>query len=190
MSFTEPTARRRFGELSLPNFAIVAAAVILADQLTKLLIALPLQTRPPIVLIPRFLQFIHRTNTGAAWSQFEEHPEWIRLFATGVAIAIAIWSFRLPAEELRLRLPLGLILGGAIGNLIDRYRLGHVIDFIDAHWDERYHFPTFNVADSAIFIGMSLMILFHILTPSPPENADEAGAGKAAANEAPARENE
>jgi signal peptidase II len=146
---------------TLKHFGVLALVVIVLDQLSKLAIVLRFELpggNDSIVIIPRLLQFIYQTNTGAAFSFFRDHPGVLKVFATLVAVGLLIWSWRLAPQELSFRWPLGLILGGAVGNLIDRYRLGHVIDFIDAHWDERYHFPTFNVADSAICIGMGLLI--------------------------------
>lgn len=147
--------------LSLRGCFGLAAVVLVLDQLTKIWAVDALRGEPPIVLIPRFLQLIYRTNTGAAWSVFEDHPMILAGFATIVAAVIAGWAIRVPEEEYGLRWPLGLIFGGAVGNLVDRYRLGHVIDFIDAHWDESYHFPTFNVADSGICVGMGLLIVLY-----------------------------
>jgi signal peptidase II len=157
---------------------VSAAVVIVLDQLTKALAVAALSEGRVVVILPRVLQFIYRTNTGAAWSMFSDRTGLLTIFATIVAIGLTIWSIRLPSAELVLRLPLSLILGGAVGNLIDRYRLGYVIDFIDAHWDDVYHFPTFNVADSAICIGMALLIWMNLRIPSQaPESKSRNGAG-------------
>ncbi|MBI3736728.1 signal peptidase II, partial [Candidatus Sumerlaeota bacterium] len=122
------------------------------------------------VIIPRCLQLIYRVNTGAAFSSFTEHTWPLTIFSSIVAIGLLTWSLRLNGYEQILRWPLGLILGGAVGNLVDRYRIQHVIDFIDAHWNDVYHFPTFNVADSAISVGMALLIWIS-LTASNQEQA-------------------
>jgi len=149
--------------LALKQFFPLVALIIAADQFTKWLIVgrfgIP-NTGESIVWIPQYLQIIYRVNPGAAFSIFPDHPWVLTAFSSTVAVGLSIWSIRLRGEEMILRWPLGLILGGAVGNLVDRYRIGHVIDFIDAHWgDEGYHFPTFNVADSAICVGMGLLIL-------------------------------
>jgi len=148
---------------SLRLFLLIVASIIAADQFTKWLIVrhfIEPNTHESIVWIPNYLQIIYRLNEGIAFSFFRGHPWIITAFSSTVALGVCIWSHRLKGGELILRWPLGLILGGAIGNLIDRYRIGQVIDFIDAHWgDEGYPFPTFNVADSAICIGMGLLIL-------------------------------
>ena len=126
-----------------------------------------------LVVIPRVLQLLYRTNTGAAFSILQAHPLPLKIFSTVVVIVLVGWSIRLHGRDQKLRLPLGFILGGATGNLIDRYFRGHVIDFIDAHWDDVYHFPTFNVADSSICIGVGLLMLMILTGGADP---DEAGA--------------
>lgn len=152
------------------HFGLLALAVLIADQMSKLIVVSTLADRGPLVIIPRAFQFIYRTNTGAAFSIFQEHTMALTVFASFVAVGLAFWGWRLRPEEVMLRWPLALIFGGAVANLIDRYRLGHVTDFIDAHWDNVYHFPTFNVADSAICIGMGLLIWMSLWgAPSPAE---------------------
>jgi signal peptidase II len=104
-----------------------------------------------------------RYNTGAAWSFLADASGWQRWFFAGLAVAVGIglivWLRRLDGRAQRLlALSLSLILAGALGNLIDRLRLGRVIDFIEVHWNEAY-FPAFNVADSAITVGAALMLL-------------------------------
>ena len=102
-------------------------------------------------------------NVGAAFSFLATASGWQRwLFiglAVGVSIAIVVWLWRLPRGTHRLlSAGLALVLGGALGNVIDRIRLGHVIDFIHFHWDRAY-FPAFNVADSAITVGAACLLL-------------------------------
>ena len=160
------------------GMAVIVATVVVLDQATKLLalrnLALDDPVRglisgEPVVLIPRLLQFIYAENTGGAFSIFSRYPMALTIISTLVAMILIVWSLKLQTDEMMMRWPLGMILGGAIGNLIDRYRLQHVIDFIDAHWDDVYHFPTFNVADSSICIGMALLIwlsFFHNASPA------------------------
>lgn len=155
--------------LSLERFSLLAGAVVLADQVSKLAVVGFLAGHAPQVLIPRLLQLTHRTNTGAAFSIFRDHPMVLTIFASAVALSLAVWGMMLKAEEAPLRWPLGLILGGAIGNLVDRYRVGQVTDFIDAHWNNVYHFPTFNVADSAICVGMGILIWMTLKSAPHPK---------------------
>ena len=143
---------------------ILAFIILITDQVTKQLIerTLPLGTfYPPdnVILIPGFFNLVHVGNTGAAWSLFSGYPK--ALAALGIMALLLLYFFR---NALQLKLPhsqwpFGLIIGGILGNLIDRFRLGHVTDFLDFH-AAGWHFPSFNVADSAITIGVGLHILF------------------------------
>ncbi len=112
-----------------------------------------------IPLVPGLLGLQYAENTGAAFSFASGHTWLLALFSALISAVILVIAWRLPASERGLRIPLGLILGGAIGNLIDRARLGYVVDFIDAHWFDKAHWPTFNVADSAICIGIGLWLI-------------------------------
>lgn len=144
-------------------FAALALGTLGLDQLTKLLAVHFLHERPPVPLIPWVLNLRWATNTGAAFSLLREHPEILAIGSALISAAVAVWAARLKAHERGLRLPLGLVFGGAIGNLIDRLRLGHVIDFIDVHAGGAWHWPTFNIADSAICIGVGILIFISFL---------------------------
>jgi signal peptidase II len=133
---------------------------------------------PPIVFIQNYFEFRYQTNTGAAFSMFEGHTGWLAAFSALISLGVLAWGWWLPVRERGLRLPFGLILGGAVGNLIDRVRLGHVIDFIVAHWHQ-YYWPTFNVADSAVCVGMAWLILASFrASPQPADAARETSAGQ------------
>ena len=143
---------------------ILAFAILVADQVTKQIIerTIPFGSfYPPdnLVVIPGFFNLVHVGNTGAAWSLFSGYPN--ALAALGIVALLLLYLFR---NALQLKLPqsqwsFGLIIGGILGNLIDRFRLGHVTDFLDFH-AAGWHFPSFNVADSAITVGVGLHILF------------------------------
>ena len=138
----------------------ISGAIIVFDQLTKSWIVA--SVTHDIYVLP-VLNIIHTVNYGAAWSMFEDMggaQRWLlSALAVGVSVAIGIWLRRLSIASHRLLIGgLALILGGAIGNVIDRLRLGHVVDFIQVHWGNSY-FPAFNVADSAISVGAALVIL-------------------------------
>lgn len=145
----------------------LAIIIVLVDQLVKRWVSATLQFQPPIKLLP-VLELTYAENTGAAFSFLHDAGGWQRWFFTGIAavvgIGIAIWMARLKREQRLLLASLALVLGGAIGNLIDRMRFGYVVDFIAAHWGEHY-FPAFNIADSAITIGAGLMLLDMMLNP-------------------------
>ena len=105
-------------------------------------------------------------NYGAAFSFLNDAGGWQRWFfivlTVIVSLVLLVWLLRLPRCEWRTGLSLGLIIGGAIGNLVDRVRLGYVVDFIDVYY-KSWHFPAFNVADSAITVGVALLLLDGIL---------------------------
>ena len=134
-------------------------AVIL-DQASKLAVAGSMQLFESIEIMPFFrLTYVH--NTGAAFSFLSEAGGWQRWFFAGLAVAIsaviAVWLARLKKHETLLAVALALVLGGAVGNLIDRLAYGYVIDFLDVYY-ESWHWPAFNIADSAITLGVMLML--------------------------------
>jgi signal peptidase II len=140
----------------------VAVLVIAADQATKWAIIewVPLYDRVPI---NSFLNLTHQQNSGAAFSFLASASGWQRWFflvlASTVSAVIVGWLWRIRLEgPLLLSAGLSLVLGGAIGNLIDRALLGHVTDFIQV-WFGNWAFPSFNVADSAISVGATLLII-------------------------------
>ncbi len=140
----------------------LTAVVIILDQLSKAWLAKHFTFDESIAILP-MLNVTLRFNTGAAFSVLADASGWQRwLFAAlaiAVAVGIAVWLYRLDGVRQRLlAVSLSLVLAGALGNLIDRLRLGHVIDFVDVHWKD-VHFPAFNVADSAITIGAILLLI-------------------------------
>jgi signal peptidase II len=179
--------------LGMKVFIWIALGAMIADQLTKLLVVAyfhpdvqwfkdgpaVVSARAPIVLIPDCFQFWYRINTGAAFSSLTGKTSFLTLISIVISIGVALWAWFLKPGEQGLRLSLGLILGGAVGNLIDRLRLGYVIDFIDAHWRDVYHYPTFNVADSAICVGIFLLFVASFTATQPAEpQATPKAAGK------------
>lgn len=141
-------------------FYLIAVLVIVADQITKIWVNAALDYREVIPVIP-FFNITLAYNPGAAFSFLADQPGWQRWFfsilATVVSVMLIVWIKKLPPQERSLGYPLGLILGGAVGNLIDRLAYGHVIDFLDVYYD-MHHWPAFNIADSAICIGAVLML--------------------------------
>ena len=139
----------------------IAAVVIVLDQMTKSWIVASIPEGGAVYVLPVF-NIIHTYNPGAAWSMFAEAggaQRWVfSALAIVVSIVLVSWLRRIAfGTQTLLVIGLTLILGGAIGNVIDRLRLGHVIDFLQAHWNESY-FPAFNVADSAISVGAACVI--------------------------------
>ncbi len=115
-------------------------------------------------------------NTGAAFSFLSEAGGWQRWFfsilAIGVSLLIIVWLKRLPKDQRWVAAGLALILGGALGNQFDRLLLGHVIDFIDVYY-ATYHWPTFNIADSAITIGASILVVNSLFSHRSRNNSTE-----------------
>jgi len=148
----------------------LALVVILLDQWSKQLAMDTLQFRQPEAVTSWF-DWMLTYNTGAAFSFLAEAGGWQRWVLTGVAatvsVFIVIWLFRLAPSDRGLVLPLGLILGGAMGNLIDRVLLGHVVDFISLHY-RGWYWPAFNVADSAITAGAAWWLGIALLGGSSP----------------------
>ena len=149
----------RIGRASSLPWIAVAIAVIVVDQVAKSLIQSHLKPGDEIPLLPVF-SLVLTFNTGAAFSFLAGADGWQRWFFTAVAIAASVfivWLLDRGGHRLYLA-GLALILGGAIGNLVDRLVLGHVVDFVLLHW-RGWNYPAFNVADSAITIGAALLVL-------------------------------
>ena len=140
----------------------LSVLIVALDQLTKFLIEPWLAGQPPVVLIPGFMNLVLVYNTGAAFSLLSSASGWQRWLFTGLAVVIGaliiFWLRKTPRDEWTTALALAMILGGAVGNLIDRLWLGHVIDFVDLYYGD-WHWPVFNVADASISVGAVLFIL-------------------------------
>jgi signal peptidase II len=148
------------------RWLLLSAFIVIADQLTKSYISAHFGEFEFISILP-VLDITRMHNVGAAFSFLATASGWQRwLFiglAVGVSIAITVWLCRLPRKgHVLLAAGLALVLGGAVGNVIDRIRLGAVVDFIHFHWDRAY-FPAFNVADSAITVGAAFLLLDALL---------------------------
>lgn len=143
--------------------------VFALDQLTKLWIhrTLPLGTFGPprhIEVIPGFFNIVHVGNPGAAWSLFTGMSTWLAWFAVITLIAIFFWRRSLGLRLLPVQISFGLLCGGIVGNLVDRMLHGHVIDFLDFHFGS-FVYPTFNVADSGICVGVGIYMWYSFRSP-------------------------
>lgn len=139
------------------------AVVIILDQITKALIRANLAVGESVTIIPGFMDLSHVQNTGAAFGMLNDvdfpGKPIVMVAIAGIALlAIAAYGAQLGFHERLARLGLALILGGAVGNLLDRAIAGHVVDFVDVYWRD-VHFWAFNVADAAISVGAVLVIL-------------------------------
>lgn len=144
------------------NWLWLSFFVILLDQSTKAMVTRSMELYDTIELFP-VLQITHLQNTGAAFSFLAEAGGWQRWFFITLGIVVSgvlmVWLRRIRTpENTLLAMGLALVLGGALGNVIDRVWLGYVVDFIYAHWNDAF-FPAFNVADSAISIGAACLLI-------------------------------
>ena len=147
--------------LKMLKWLALSLLAVVLDQASKWAVDSSMQLYQSIPLVPYF-NLTYVRNTGAAFSFLSEAGGWQRWFFAGLAIVIsiviAVWLARLKQHETLLAVALSLVLGGAIGNLIDRLAYGYVIDFLDVYY-QTWHWPAFNVADSAITLGVVLMLL-------------------------------
>ena len=160
------------GKKEFIRLILVSGGVVLADQVTKYLINFYLAIHEHIVVIENFFNINHVLNSGGAFGFFADQSLWVRkfvfLFLSSLVALFVLWLYKRTAKALVfLSFGLAMIFGGAIGNLIDRFRFGKVVDFLDfyvgtAHW------PAFNIADSAISIGMAILI-YHVVFNKIPD---------------------
>ena len=136
--------------------------VALLDQLTKYLVMRNLPISNHETIIPGLFNISHVRNTGAAWGMMEGFNTGLVVLSVVMLIVIIAFRRHLVADGRLYRVVVGLMIGGIVGNLIDRVRLGFVVDFLDFYW-KGHHFPSFNVADSAICTGVGLYILSQLM---------------------------
>ena len=155
-----PNAASRFGRL---GWLVLSVLVLVIDQVSKAHFEGSLQMFQQIVVIPDYFSWTLAYNTGAAFSFLADGGGWQRwlfaVIAVVVSAVLVVWLKRLGRDDTWLAIALALVLGGALGNLYDRIALGHVIDFILVHWQNRHYFPAFNFADSAITVGAIMLAL-------------------------------
>ncbi|MBB5346716.1 signal peptidase II [Desulfoprunum benzoelyticum] len=149
-------------------YTLVVFGAVVLDQLTKLWILRTFELYESREIIPGLFNLVYVTNTGAAFSILADvDSPWRHYFFLGIGllatIGLTIYYYRLRAAHRAYAVALGLVVGGALGNLIDRLRLGSVVDFLDFHLAGR-HWPAFNVADSAICVGAVLFLIISFVT--------------------------
>ena len=163
----------RFGKLGWLWLTVV---VIVLDQISKLYFENSLSLYEQIVIIPDYFSWTLAYNTGAAFSFLADAGGWQRWFFAVVALVVSgvllVWMKGLKPHETWVAVALALVLGGALGNLFVRVAYGHVIDFILVHWQSRWYFPAFNLADSAITLG-AIMLVLDMFRSKPSEEAVE-----------------
>ena len=160
LTFIFPAASPDDSKTGLIRWLGLAALVIVLDQLSKLSISSHFIYGESL-RVTGFFNLVLAHNTSAAFSFLNDAGGWQRWMFTAIAIVASVWIVRLlrqHAQQTLFCLALALVLGGALGNLIDRVAYGYVVDFLDFYWGN-YHFPAFNVADSAISVGAALLLL-------------------------------
>ena len=161
----------RLAQRSLFLWLGLALVVLLADQFTKVLVISQFELGDSQT-VTGFFNLVRVHNSGAAFSFLSSASGWQRWVFTGIGVGAAgfiVWLLRSHADQRLFCFALALVLGGAVGNVIDRVLWGHVIDFLDFHWDwlaplfYQGHFPAFNVADSAISLGTVCLIVDELI---------------------------
>jgi len=160
------------------GFYLVACLVWVLDFASKCAIKAWLDPRQPVDLIPGYLRLSYVENTGVAFGLFADvQSEWKPYVLAAMAVlavtVILIYSARLPRRRLLLQVALPVTLGGILGNFVDRVAHGFVVDFVELHLREVFHWPTFNVADSAITIGICLLLIDTVRNPERDGAAEE-----------------
>ena len=142
---------------------ILALVIVIIDQWTKWLAETKLTFHDPVPVIEPFLNWTLAYNYGAAFSFLADAGGWQKWFFSGLALLMSlfliIYLIKAPRKATLLSFGLALVLGGAVGNLIDRLLHGHVIDFIHVHYADVWHYPIFNIADVGISIGVLLIVI-------------------------------
>jgi signal peptidase II len=162
-------------------YLLLMAAIVLLDQGTKEIVVRSLALHDYVPLVDGLLSLSHVRNRGAAFGFLSDwdipyQPVVLAALSLAALLAIALYFVRLPPEARLPRTALALVLGGAVGNLIDRLRLGYVVDFVHVYFRE-HQWPDFNVADSAITVGVTLLVLDILRSPGPARAGSEAEAG-------------
>ena len=142
------------------KFYAISFVIVILDQLSKKIILANMALRDIVEVTP-FFDIVHLHNYGAAFSFLHNAGGWQRYFLSAISIAVSIalpFYIKKNKHDIFLAMGLTLVLGGAIGNLVDRLFLGYVVDFLSLHIDDIFYWPAFNIADSAITLGVILLI--------------------------------
>ena len=159
-------------------FLLITPFLIVLDQYTKIWVTDRFALHESLSVIPNYFNLTYIRNTGAAFGMLAQADPSLRvplfLIVPLIALGIITYVFRkIPGRSLKISCALSLVISGAIGNLIDRFRLGYVVDFLDFHWKYQKHFPAFNVADTVICIGVGILVLDLLFGGDLDESLDE-----------------
>ena len=153
------------------RYYVVAFVILLVDYLTKWMVRVRLDPIQSVEIIPGYLRLSYWQNSGVAFGLFDAvasvwKPYILAALAVVAVVVIVVYGEHMPPERKLLRASLAIIIGGILGNFVDRIVRGYVIDFIDFHIYDTFHWPTFNVADSAITIGIALLLIDTVKNPA------------------------
>jgi signal peptidase II len=159
---------------------LIALPVLALDQATKWLASVRLDGHQAIEIIAGYLRLSFMRNSGVAFGLFTDiqsawKPVILSLVAVLAVIAILVYSARMPSKRILLQVALAITMGGILGNLTDRLIHGSVVDFIEFHVQESFYWPTFNVADSAISIGITMLLMDALRNPGGDETQKSPG---------------
>jgi len=157
------------------RYFLITALIFVLDHLTKVLVSSWLEEgSSSYEVVPGYVRLAHVHNSGIAFGFFADFqsvfkPYVLAAMAVVAVIVVILYSARMPSQRTLLQVALAVTLGGILGNFTDRLLHGFVVDFIELHWQDAYHWPTFNVADSAITIGIGLLLIDTIKNPERDE---------------------
>jgi len=147
------------------SWLALSATLIVLDQISKFWALSTLTYQRPVAVIEGFWNWTLVYNFGAAFSFLHDAGGWQKwlfsILAVVISVVLGVWLSRTPRADWRTALPFALVIGGALGNLIDRVRFGYVVDFVQWYWNG-YYWPVFNIADSAISVGAVLLVLLSL----------------------------
>jgi len=160
------------------KYYLITMVVLIFDHLTKWIVRSTMDVRDAIDIIPNYLRISFVRNSGVAFGLFADiqsawKPYVLAAMAVVAVIVILIYSSRMPLNRTLLQLALAITMGGILGNFSDRIMHGFVVDFIEFHVNESFHWPTFNVADSAITIGIALLLIDTVKNPETEEELQQ-----------------
>jgi signal peptidase II len=172
------------------KYYALTALVIFVDHLTKWLVRSRMDYREVVEIVPDYLRLSYIRNSGVAFGLFADiesawKPYILAAMAVLAVIVIVIYAARMPSSRLLLQVALALTMGGILGNFVDRIMHGSVVDFIELHIGESFHWPTFNVADSAITVGIALLLIDTLKNPESEQDLPQAGSPEPGAGISP-----
>src|SRR5436309_12719886 len=156
------------------RFYLLTFLVFVVDHWTKWIVRTRMDLHDHIEVIPNYLRISYVRNSGVAFGLLEQiqsvwKPYLLAAMAVIAVIVIVVYSVRMSTDRTLLQVALAVTLGGILGNFTDRIVHKFVVDFIELHFQDRFHWPTFNVADSAITVGIALLLLDTVKNPEPQE---------------------